>query len=179
MPTTWEQLLLTADSDCIAFILLSECGMLESTTLWKAPHSIEKYLKSYLLKSDPTINVINYSHNLMQLWAKCIEISPKNCLFQDTNYRAFVEEINMEDNNIQLRYSYGIEIKDPIFIKTYVPLSCLLRLLILGKKQFRQRGSYGLCNASFGGSTSFFENPKINVKEIVCGIIARAYNGLP
>jgi len=58
VPTSWEQLLLLADGDFVSFILLSHAGMVAGTAgtagtaLWMAAHSIEKYLKSWLLKNS-------------------------------------------------------------------------------------------------------------------------------
>ncbi|MCP4304939.1 MAG: hypothetical protein GY788_08725 [bacterium] len=65
---TWEQLLLLADGDFVSFVLLSQAGKVEGTTLWMAAHSIEKYLKSWLLKADPDCSPTSYGHDLVKLW---------------------------------------------------------------------------------------------------------------
>ncbi len=99
METTWEQLLLLADSDFISFVLLSHCGISEGTSLWMAPHSIEKYLKSLLLKSDPDFKYQSYSHKLNDLWSESKNCFSKNNLFQTTAYQTLINELNMENRN--------------------------------------------------------------------------------
>ncbi len=182
MKETWEQFLLTADSDFVSSVLLSDCGILESTALWMMPHSAEKYLKSLLLKYKQPYP---RSHNLNTLWDESKKYFPNEKTFQTKAYYNFISDFNTEyeykkqenelikkANNINIRYTYGITINDPMCIKTYVSLACSLRLLILGKEEYKDRGPFGLCDASFGeGYSCFFQKSKIDVKEMVCSII--------
>ena len=118
MGTTWEQLLLAADSDFVAFILLSCCaGILESTSLWMAAHSLEKYLKSWLLKSDPEADPRAFGHELDSLWEAARSSHPQSEIFQVHEYEAFIDEVNMDGASTSLRYSYGIELKNPSFAR--------------------------------------------------------------
>ncbi len=49
---TWEQILISADNDFVAFMFLSCCGLSDNTSFWMSIHSLEKYLKAYLLKDN-------------------------------------------------------------------------------------------------------------------------------
>ncbi len=157
----------------VLFILLSHCGISESTSLWMTAHSLEKHFKSWLLKCDPTVDLKLFSHKLNKLWDESKARFPQDGIFKVAEYRTFINELNMENRATELRYSYGIEIKDPIFTRVYTSLSCALRIAILGEKQFRERGAFGLCNASFGGYSYFFEKSKFDAKSIVCSEVNR------
>ncbi len=171
--TTWEQLLLAADSDFVAFILLSCAGILESTSLWMAAHSLEKYLKSWLLKSDPEADPRKFGHRLDSLWGAARSRFSQHEIFQVPEYDAFIDEVNMDGASTSLRYGYGIDLRNPIFARLYASSSCALRMAILGEQGYRERGAFGLCEASFGSNTSFFENPQLDTKGIVCAEVDR------
>ncbi|MCP4968144.1 MAG: hypothetical protein GY926_23275 [bacterium] len=173
MPTTWEQLLLVADSDFVSFILLRLGGVLGSTAIWLPAHSVEKYLKAWLLKNDPEFVPKNAGHNLKMLWDQARIEFPNDELFKEALFDAFIQELNMGNNAIELRYSYGIDSKDPIFTRMYTRVACRLRESILGRSEYLTRGPFGIAEGAFGGSTHFLENPEIETRRIVCAGVDR------
>lgn len=110
LSTTWEELLLASDSDFVAFILLSSCGILDSTSLWMGAHSIEKYLKSWILKDDPTFRPSSKGHKLDELWSEANQRFSNNKITANTDFGILVDELNMDHKAIHVRYTYGIEI---------------------------------------------------------------------
>jgi hypothetical protein len=171
--TTWEQLLLLADGDFVSFILLSLAGKAESTALWLPAHSIEKYLKGWLLKNDPDFIPRRFGHRLEDLWCEARGRFPGNEVFQEPSFEVLVHELNMDNGSILLRYSYGITLENPIFTRMYTLLSCLLRENILGQDVCEGRGPYGIDDFSFGSVTHFLEKSKIDTKRLVCEEIER------
>lgn len=172
-PSTWEQLLLLADGDFVSFILLSHAGKTESTALWLAAHSIEKYLKSWLLKNDSSFDPRRFNHRLVDLWEAARERFSDNRIFQASRFDAFIRELNLDNDMVSLRYSYGIHLKNPIFTRTYASVACSLRESILGSEDYRERGPYGILEFSFGFNTHFFEKPSIDTQRIVCDELER------
>jgi hypothetical protein len=162
-----NQLLLSADTDLLSFILLSHSGISFGTPLWLTTHSIEKYIKSLLLKLDPDINIRRFSHNIERSWNKLKEVYPESRIFGGTYFDILINELNMDGGNISLRYSFGIEINNPIFVKTYTSLCCALRLEILGEEEYFRRGNFGLADFLFNGSSHFFKKSSVDVKNII------------
>jgi len=169
----WENFMMTADCDFVSFILCSYFGLNLSTNLWMSIHSIEKYLKALLLKNDTSFNPRQYSHKIVKLWRKSKEMFPNEELFQSLEFETYISEINNENKNPEIRYSFGIDSREPIYTRMYALISCTLRLLILGEEEYIKRGDFGIADFSFGGNNHWFEKPIISAKEIVCSEIDR------
>ena len=97
-------------------------------------------------------------------------------MFQSEEFENYISEINNENKNPDVRYSFGIDSKEPIFTRIYTMISCTLRVLILGEEEYQKRGNYGIADFCFGGINHFFEKPIISAKEIVCKEIDRLTN---
>lgn len=178
--TTWEQLLLAADSDFVGFLLLSYFGISDSTPLWMSEQAVEKYLKSFLLKNDNKYIPYKDGHRLFEIWKKfetnlkdehlTYEISP--------DYHHFVKQLGMNNKSTELRYSYGITISVPIFLRLFTEICTYLRKLILGTDSFNKRGPFGIAKYTFGGhDLAFMEKIPINSEKIVIPYITRLLGG--
>ncbi len=150
--STWEELLLNADSDYTTFIMVVYQGLEMGTSLWLSQQSIEKYLKSWLLRS----NVEMRGHDLEALYDKAHKVSPKSEIFNDCRFHTLIKELNLKDDNGKagnhhIRYQMGIGLNSPGFEKIFALLCETLRREILGEDAFKERGTHGLCDATFGG----------------------------
>jgi|GEM_PF-4766683 len=165
-PDTWENLLLSADSDYVSLIVLAEAGLAMGTSLWLAEQSVEKYLKSWLKKTDPGYKVNKHGHDLVEIWKDAKSIcNPVNLKFED--YERFVTDLNLEGDSTDLRYSFGFTIQLPIFFEEFASLGDLLRFELLGEEEYKMRGrSAGLPDSFLDGRVSQLSG---NSSEIASG----------
>lgn len=146
---TWESLLLTADNDFISVLVLWYSGIgIGSTYAWMLPHTIEKYLKSYLLKfnfiTNPELKKFGKNgHSLDELWGKYKLVS--SCTTSKPNLNQGFEDLIVDLSTIttKLRYSGYIEFSSDKLLYFFIVLSSLIRYLIIGKQKYRET-LYGL-----------------------------------
>ncbi len=146
---TWESLLTTANNDFVSVLVLWYSGVgLGSTYAWMLPHTLEKYLKAYLLKSGSITNADlrkfgKTGHGLKEIWEKYKSISTSTTTKPKLN-QSFDEIIDDLDTiTPKLRYSGFISFSSDSLLYFYIVLCCLLRYLIVGKTKYRS-SFYGL-----------------------------------
>jgi len=160
----WTYLLDSADNDFVNIIILWYSGIIVSSTFsWMFPHSLEKYLKAYLLKieQDPSIipqnnppteemikEIFKYRHNVKKLWKDF-----KNKSHTSTNKpklnEAFEQMIkDVSTIETKQRYQGNIEFTSSSFFYYYIVLSSYIRYLTIGKKKYRE-SLYGLKELNF------------------------------
>jgi hypothetical protein len=151
---TWESLLTTADNDFVSVLILWYAGIAPgSTYAWMLPHTVEKYLKAYLLK----LEVIKSSdlkhfgkdgHALIEIWNKYKTIATTTTSKPKLN-NAFDELINdLSTIKPGLRYSGFVEYSSDTLLYFYIVLCSLLRYLNVGKQKYRST-FYGLNDVHF------------------------------
>ncbi|MCI5137602.1 MAG: hypothetical protein D3922_04120 [Candidatus Electrothrix sp. AR1] len=74
----WQDLLISADADFVSFMFLSYCGISSNTSFWMSIHSLEKYIKAYLLKNVENYDPKSDGHKLNESWGKLLKISKEN-----------------------------------------------------------------------------------------------------
>ncbi|MHA1223845.1 MAG: hypothetical protein ACTSP3_11490 [Candidatus Heimdallarchaeaceae archaeon] len=109
-----KSMLFSANIDHMAFLIICYYGLhLNSGSVWLAPLSIEKYLKSILLKENPNLvdrDLKKLGHNLEKLWKEvCLNYTfPK---IDNEVLNEYIRELNSID--IVVRYSQaGIKISN-------------------------------------------------------------------
>jgi len=152
---TAESLLLTANNDFVCVLILWYSGvMIGSTYAWMLPHTLEKYLKSYLLKvgvvDKKTLRSVagKDGHDIEMLWTKWKEVSGISTAKPKLN--AAFDEIVAEMATIktQMRYSGYIEYSSQSLLYYYIVLCSFIRYCIIGKKAYRE-SLYGLDESRF------------------------------
>jgi hypothetical protein len=151
---TWESLLTTANNDFISVLILWYSGVgIGSTYAWMLPHTLEKYLKSYLLISgNSAVQDIKKfgegGHSLEQIWNKYKTISTSTTSKPKLN-QAFDEIIkDLSTIKTQLRYTGFVDYSSDSLLYFYIVLCSLLRYLIIGKTKYRST-FYGLNDSHF------------------------------
>ncbi len=150
-PETWESLLVTANNDFISVLILWYTGVsLGSTYAWMLPHTLEKYLKSYLLKFGYVNNnelkkFGNSGHALKEIWEKYKSITNSTTCKPKLNeaFDHIIDDLSTIDTN--LRYSGFVDSSSDSLLYFYITLCSLLRYLIIGKTTYRST-FYGLNN---------------------------------
>jgi hypothetical protein len=151
---TWESLLLSSNSDFISVLLLWYNGIFPcSTYAWMFSHSIEKYLKSYLLKNNfithKELNRIGKNgHGIIEIWDK-FKCSTSTTTSKPKLNIAF-DELIIELATIEprIRYTGPIEYSSENLLYFYIVLCSYIRYLIIGKEKYRS-SFYGLENYYF------------------------------
>ena len=152
---TAESLLLTANQDFISVLILWYAGiMVGSTYAWMFPHTLEKYLKAYLLTAGIVDNKSMRTvagkdgHDIELLWAKWKEVSGTSTSKPLLN-TAFDELVSdLATIKTKMRYAGFIEYSSPSMLYYYIVLCSFLRYLILGKEKYRA-SFYGLNDSYF------------------------------
>ena len=140
-----KSMLLSANIDHMAFLIICYYGLhLNSGSVWLAPLSIEKYLKSVLLKENPNLDereLKKVGHNLEQLWKEVCNYLILSEISKDV-LNEHIQELNSID--IDVRYSQaGIKISSQ-FMYLYLILSSLLRYHVIEKSGYEKYELYGL-----------------------------------
>ncbi len=139
---TAEDLLAMADIDFISILVLWDAGVQPGSTYgWLFAHSIEKYLKAYLLKQDKDIND---GHKINNLWEKFKKINTEITGKPEFNKQldVLIERLTPYSHP-KFRYSQYIEFLDDKLSYSYIVFCSLIRYLIIGKKNYREN-FYGL-----------------------------------
>ena len=152
---TWESLLWTADNDFISVLILWYSGtLIGSTYAWMLPHTLEKYLKSYMVNSGKrTIKEFakkykESGHDLNEIWTDYKSITNATTSKEKLNI-AFDQIINdLATIKTKLRYSGFIEYSSDSLIYFYIVLCSYLRYLIIGNTKYRST-LYGLDDMHF------------------------------
>jgi len=146
---TWESLLQTANNDFVSVLILWYAGVAPgSTYAWMFPHTLEKYLKCFLLKTGSVqaaeLRKFGKSgHELKKIWEKYKSVSSTKTSKPKLN-KAFDEIVDDLDTiTPKLRYSGYINFSSDKMLYFYIVLCCFLRYLIIGKQQYRS-SLYGL-----------------------------------
>lgn len=152
--TTWESLLVTANNDFVSVLVLWYTGVAPgSTYAWMFPHTLEKYLKAYLLKTksvtEHELKQFGKSgHGLQEIWDKYKEISNSTTLKPKLN-DAFDEIVkNLDTINPSLRYTGYLDYSSCSMFYFYIVLCSLIRYRLIGKSKYRD-SLYGLTGFHF------------------------------
>ena len=112
------------------------------------PHTLEKYLKAYLLKDDhiTTEELRKFGqsgHSLSDIWAKYKEVS--NTTTSKPKLNEAFDELISDLNTIKpnLRYTGYLDYTSCSMLYFFIVLCSLLRYLLIGKKPYRE-SLYGL-----------------------------------
>ena len=159
---TFESLVHSANKDFIGFLVLWYCGIIGETATWISMHTIEKYLKSYLLKNNPALDVEKYKHNITKLWKKYKEINPESEILRFSQVDDFVNDIATIDMDV--RYGQCDLCSAPQYLYQFVILGSYLRYEILGKEKY-ESFYYGLSN--LGIPMLYIENQQSIAERIV------------
>lgn len=151
---TWESLLLTANNDFVNVLILWYSGSaIGSTYAWMFSHTLEKYLKSYLLKSGLRTpkDIRKYKesgHDLKEIWLdyKSLANTTTSKLKLNEAFDQIIDDISTIKT--KLRYSGFIEYSSDSFLYFYIVLCSFLRYLIVGKSKYRST-FYGLEDIHF------------------------------
>lgn len=151
---TWESLLLTANNDFISVLILWYSGVAPgSTYAWMLPHTLEKYLKAFLLKSGNVTNAElrkfgKTGHGLTELWTKYKSIS--NSTTSKPKLNLAFDELIADFTSIDtgIRYSGFVEYSSEKLLYFYIVLCSLLRYLIVGETIYRTT-FYGIDDIHF------------------------------
>lgn len=153
-PETWEGLLMAANLDFVSVLVLRYTGVAPgSTYCWMLAHSLEKYLKSYLLKCGHTkpSDLRKYGkngHGIDELWrefkSKCNTTTSKPDL--NSAFDKIIEDISTI--TVQMRYGQFLSQSSDSLLYFYTCLCSFLRYLIIGKQKYRST-LYGLDDAHF------------------------------
>lgn len=151
---TWESLLNTANNDFVSVIVLWYTGVAPgSTYAWMFPHTLEKYLKAYLLKTksvtEKELKKFGKSgHGLQAIWDKYKEVS--NCTTRKPKLNVAFDEIvrDLDTINPSLRYTGYIDFSSCSMLYFYIVLCSLVRYLLIGKTKYRD-SLYGLTGFHF------------------------------
>ncbi|MBN1783754.1 MAG: hypothetical protein JW812_02175 [Alphaproteobacteria bacterium] len=158
---TWQSLLSNANSDFISMLLLWYSGInMRSTYFWMFSHTIEKYLKSYLLKPHPlhkeTListkelkSIREKGHSIGDLWNKYKEATRNTSTTKPKLNEAFDQIIkDISTIKTKTRYSSASGSSSDGFLYFYIVLCSLLRHRIIGKTEYR-KSLYGLEDSCF------------------------------
>lgn len=151
---TWESLLITANNDFVSVLILWYSGVAPgSTYVWMLSHTLEKYIKAYLLKSRSVTNKAlrnfgNNGHSLVEIWKKYKSISLTTTRKPKLN-NAFEEIISDLDSiEPKIRYSGFVEYSSDGLLYFYIILCSFFRYLLVGKSKYRT-SFYGLDEIHF------------------------------
>jgi len=148
---TWQDLLFTANNDFTSVLILGYTGIMPvSTHGWMFPHTLEKYLKSYLLKNNIMTNkqLRKSGHSLKFLWKKYTDntnVSTTKPLL-NKGFNELIEELDEIKTNS--RYKLPSTVMTDRKIYFYIVLCSFFRYLIIGKIKYRA-SLYGLENHPF------------------------------
>ncbi|RLD56366.1 MAG: hypothetical protein DRJ01_15350 [Bacteroidetes bacterium] len=142
----WKDLLINADNDFVSVVVLFYTNLIfGSTYAWLLPHTLEKYLKAYLLKANviQSDDLKKYGHSLKRLWNKYNEISQVKTTKPKLNaeFENLVDELSKISTNT--RYNGYFNFASGSAFYYFFVLSSLLRYLIIGKSRYRS-SLYGL-----------------------------------
>lgn len=181
---TWEELLISADNDFVSFMFLSCCGIAINTSSWMSIHSLEKYLKSYLLKTKESYDTKKDQHDLSALWKSFVSASKwkyssalsSHHLYWGEYYDKFINDLSLKGKNANIRYNiFNFYVNMIPFYCLYNEIAYFLRKKIIGD-EFDKRGVYGIPDCSFGGlSDCFSEKNNIEVKRYVLDYIEKIF----
>ncbi|MCK5535531.1 MAG: hypothetical protein KAI79_01825 [Bacteroidales bacterium] len=148
---TWESLLDTANNDFVSVLVLWYTGVAPgSTYAWMLPHTLEKYLKAYLLKSKNITpkELKKLNHNLTKIWEKYKSVSNSTTRKPKLN-EAFDEIIKTLDTiKTSIRYTGYLDYSSSSLLYFYIVLCSFIRYLLVGKKEYRE-SLYGLNGFQF------------------------------
>ncbi len=153
---SWQSLLHAANIDFVSVLILWYSGVYpQSTYAWMFPHTLEKYFKSYLLKSKKlsSRDVKKLGHDVLKIWENFKKISKVSTGKPSLN-RAF-DKIIKDFSTIadpRVRYSNSVDWSSDGLIYFYITLSSFIRYLIVEKKTYRST-FYGLEDSIFYLST--------------------------
>ena len=129
---------LAGDIDFVSFLFCRISTILpQSTSIWLAPHSIEKYLKAIIENRE---HKIVKGHNLVILWKKVKDYIPK-----DHNIDIFEDMIiNLNSITTDARYLQQGMFTSMFDTANYILLATRLRYLIINDKEEYKKLDYGL-----------------------------------
>lgn len=140
---TWESLLTTANNDFVSVLILWYTGVAPGGTyIWMLPHTLEKYLKAYLLKFNfidrkELTKFGQNGHGLKDVWIKYKENSNTTTTKPEINI-AFEEIINdLSTIETKIRYTGFIHLSSDWLLYFYIVLCSFLRYLIIWKNKYR------------------------------------------
>jgi len=151
---TWESLLFTANVDFVSALNLWYNGIAPgSTYIWMLPHSLEKYLKSYLVKHgkcnvEDLRKLGKSGHELKVIWDEFKQHCP--CKTAKTKLNQAFDDIidDLDSITPRLRYSGCIGFSSDQLLYFYIVLSSYIRYLLVGKVAYR-KSLYGLDEGCF------------------------------
>lgn len=151
---SWESLLSTANNDFVSVLVLWYTGITPASTYaWMLPHTLEKYLKSFLLKNKYLTNseLRNFGksgHGLKEIWGKFRSVCSTTTSKPKLN-DSFDKIIDDLDSIVpKLRYSGSLDLSSDRLLYFYVTLSSFIRYLLIGKQKYRS-SMYGLDGENF------------------------------
>ncbi|MCK5678338.1 MAG: hypothetical protein KAH72_07690 [Flavobacteriaceae bacterium] len=148
---TWESLLDTANNDFVSVLVLWYTGVAPgSTYAWMLPHTLEKYLKAYLLQSTIITpkRLRKLGHNLTKIWEET-KIKSKISTRKPKLNKAFDDIIKSLDTiKIDIRYTGYLDFTSSNLLYFYIVLCSTIRYLLIGKKEYR-KSLYGLNGFQF------------------------------
>jgi len=165
---TPESLLSTANIDFVSVLVLWYTGVAPgSTYAWMLPHTLEKYLKAYLLKYNHVTNQElrkfgGTGHSLKKIWAKYKEVATSTTSKPKLNesFDQLVDDLDTISPNV--RYTGYLDFSSCSLLYFYIVLCSLLRHLLIGKAAYRS-SLYGLDGfvflpmANMGDETAYAE----------------------
>jgi DNA-directed RNA polymerase subunit L len=151
---TWETLLNAANNDFVSVLVLWYVGIVPASTYaWMFPHTLEKYLKAYLLRTKSVTSAQLKSfgksgHSLRDIWEKYKSICTSTTTKPKLN-AAFDDIIaDLDTISTQVRYSGHLDLSSDGLLYFYIVLCSLLRYLLIGKQEYRS-SLYGLKGCYF------------------------------
>ena len=137
---TWEILLASANNDFISVLILWYSGVIPKSTYgWMLPHTLEKYLKSYLLKNNvPKKEIKDLRHSLADIWQRYKNISNTSTSKPKLNeaFDQIIQDLSTMDN-ANFRYSGCVDYSSDQLLYFYIVLSSFIRYLLIGKIKYR------------------------------------------
>ena len=102
----WQVLYDLASYDYVSFLVIESIYRSMGTSLWMLAQSLEKYLKSWLLRGGMEEKELrDIGHNIEQLWNEC-----RKQYEMDFEYLKFDSDLALDMNNISANSRYGDDI---------------------------------------------------------------------
>lgn len=129
---TWEIFKVAADADFSISLVVFYSNLILIGGLWTYQQSVEKYMKSYILKETGSNRRI---HGLVRLLEEVKKISSD---FGD-KYDGFIEELNTIDASSRYQGHYSMSLFP--FIDMFLDFCEDMRVLICGEDKFVMSGN--------------------------------------